>query len=219
VLAASVPTPNLSSVSCLAVRYRLLPATFPRCQNCARNVAGVTFTNPDDDEVDDEFEIPEIGTGMNDSNNPSNTLEDEANADDDDFGEEDDIVDEGEDATTKSSATRTRGRQAGKRVSGSKRVALSLQQKVDIINFFDSSKDSTSKPISLTQLGIWAQKRFHTVLPKPPSNGMLSLILTKQRNDILLRHNQVLSDKGKQRKRQRKNVAGNQVCLPINYLL
>ena len=154
VLAASVPTPNLSSVSCLAVRYRLLPATFPRCQNCARNVAGITFTNPDDDEVDDEFEIPEIGTGMNDNNNPSNTIEDEANADDDDFGDEDDIVDEEEDAATKSSATRTRGRQSGKRVSASKRVALSLQQKVDIINFYDSSKDSTSKPISPTQLGI-----------------------------------------------------------------
>jgi hypothetical protein len=200
----------LTCIPCLARRYRLLPTTFPRCQNCAKDASGVSFRTPDDGDVDDSG-ILDTGNGVNESNNPSNTNNNTANTDgNDDLGDEDGIFDEGDD-TTMSSATRNRGRQAGKRVGSSKRVALSLQQKVDIINFYESTKDSTSKPISLTQLGIWAQKRFRDVLSKPPSNGMLSIILNKQKSDILLRHNLVISEKGKQRKRQRKNPAGNQV--------
>jgi hypothetical protein len=165
---AYVPTPNerhkLSCVPCLALRYRLFPATFPRCQNCAKDVAGVTFTTHDYDEVD-ESGISEIDNGMNESNNPSNTNDiivntDHNDDDDDDLGDEDDILDEEGDDTTKSSATTNRGRLAGKCVVSIKRVALSLQEKVDIIKYYDSTKYSTSKPISLRQLGIWAQKRF-----------------------------------------------------------
>jgi hypothetical protein len=147
---------------------------------------------------------------MNESNNPSNTNSSTAatNGNTDDNGdigdEDDDILDEKGDDTTKSSATKNRSRQKGKRVMSSKRVALSIQQKVDIINYYEASKNSTSKPISLTQLGIWAQIFFRDVLSKPPSNGTLSTILNKQKADILLRHNLVSSDRGKQRKRQRK---------------
>ena len=206
---------NFSCVSCLALRYRLLPATFPRCQNCAKDAAGVTVSTPDDDEVDESI-ISEVDNGINESNNPSNTNGNTVNTNDnDDLGDEDDILDEEGDDTTKSSATRNHGRQKGKRVVSSKRVALSLQQKVDIINYYEASKNSTSKPISLTQLGIWAQKQFRDVLSKPPSNGTLSTILSKQKADILLRHNLVSSDRGKQRKRQRKNIEGNKVCRPF----
>jgi hypothetical protein len=48
----------------------------------------------------------------------------------DDLSDEDDILDEEGDDTTKSLATRNRGPHVGKRVVSSKRVALSLQQKV-----------------------------------------------------------------------------------------
>ena len=87
---------NLSCVPCLALRYRLLPATFPRCQNCAKDVAGVTVSTPDDDEVD-ESGISEADNGMNESNNPSNTngntVATNGNTDDnDDLGDEDDIT-------------------------------------------------------------------------------------------------------------------------------
>jgi hypothetical protein len=227
----SVPTSNarqnLSRVPCLALKYRLLPTTFLRCQNNAKDVAGVTFSTPNDDEVD-ESEILEIDKGVNESNCPSisngNTTATNGNTDDnDDFGDEDDILDEEEeDATTKSSTTRNRGRQKEKRVVSSKRVTLSLRQKVGIIIYYEASKNSTSKPISLTQLGIWAQNRFRDVLSKPPSNGTLCTFLRKQKADILLRHNFVLSDRGKQRKRQRKNIKGNKVCRPFvfqNYVL
>ncbi len=130
---------NLSCVPCLSHRYRPLPTTFPRCQNCAKDAASVTFSTPDDDEVD-ESGISEIDNGMNECNNPSdtngNTSATNGNTDDnDDLVDEDDILDEEGDDTTKSSATRNHGRQKGKRVVPSKRVALSLQQKVDITNF------------------------------------------------------------------------------------
>jgi hypothetical protein len=144
---ASVQTPNarhnLSCVPYFALSYRLLPVTFPRCQNCAKVATGVSFSTPEDDEVDDSG-ILEIGNGMNEGNNLSNTNDNTMNNDhNDDLGNEDNILDEEGDDTTKSPATRIRGRQVGKRVVSSNRVALSLQHKVDIINFYESSKDST----------------------------------------------------------------------------
>jgi len=97
---------NLSRVPCLALRYRLLPTTFPRCQNCAKGAAGVTFSTPNDNEVD-ESGISDIDNGMNESNNPSNTngntMATNGNTDViDDHGDEDDILDEKGDGRTKS---------------------------------------------------------------------------------------------------------------------
>ncbi len=81
---AFVPTPNahhyLSCVPCVDIMYRLLPAKFPRCQSCSKDAGGVTFTTPNDDEVD-ESRNSEIGNGINESINPSNTNENTANID------------------------------------------------------------------------------------------------------------------------------------------
>ena len=126
----------------------------------------------------------------------------------DDGSQEDD-----EDATTLSSATRRRGRQQGKRLRGTKRVALTLDQKVEIIQYYESTKNSTEKPISLGRLGEWAFIKFKDNLSKPPSTASLSIILHKNKDDILLRHNLVMSEKGKERKRKRRNTSEKKVIL------
>ena len=99
---------------------------------------------------------------MNESNHSSITNDITVNNDyNDDLGNEDAILDEKGDDTNKSLVTKNRDRQVGKRVSSSKRVALILQHKVKIINYYDSTKDSLSKPIlSMTHLGVWAKKCF-----------------------------------------------------------
>ncbi len=99
--------------------YRLRPATFPRCQNGAKDATGVTFTTPGDDEVN-ESGISAIGNGINECNKPSNTNDNTFNIDhndddddEDDLSEEDDILDEEGDDTTKSSTNKNRGRHVG----------------------------------------------------------------------------------------------------------
>ena len=88
------------------------------------------------------------------------------------------------------------------------RVSLSLQEKYDIIKYFEETKTNSggNKSISLNELGEWAMNRFSDVLKKPPSKATLSHVL-KTKADILLRHNSLISEKGKQRKWQRRSMA------------
>jgi len=176
-----------------------------------RGVATSTESPPyncDDSNADFSETVDNIDFVIISANNP--VEQDHSNGEEiiDDHGsnDEENLNDDAEN-TTKSSSTRKPGGQPGRSRAKMNRVSLSLQQKYDIIKYFEETKTNYGgKSMSLNELGQWAMNRFGDVLKNSPSKASLCHVL-KTKADVLLRHNISISEKGKQRKRQRRSMA------------
>ena len=84
-----------------------------------------------------------------------------------------------EDLTTESSSSKNQEGQPGRRAE-TKRVALTLAQKIAIIKHYEESK-----PMTIPKVMDWVMENFGGTLAKPPSTASISILLNKQRQKNL----------------------------------
>jgi len=91
-----------------------------------------------------------------------------------------------------------------------KGVALTLAHKVAIIKHYEESK-----PMTIPKVVDWVMEISGDNLAKPPSNASISILLKKQKQNILEMYRTKQNDKVIRSKRSRRSINEAQVCCNV----
>ena len=209
-------------------RYRLVLPDYHRCFMCSKSAAGISSTNSTSTQVTgtgcldpalqaDAAAAAEVSDHVGElaeasvNDRREQVQADIASAVDADafepapFEEFSDVESDDEDPTTNASSTKNRGGQPGRRAK-TKRVALTLAQKVAIIQHYEEHK-----PMTFPMVVEWVMENFGSSLTKAPSTASISILLNKKKQQILETYRTKQNHKVIRSKRSRRSTNEAQV--------